>query len=303
MLQAGRAFVDGARAKSGEIALIGFGEAAEAFRIGWGRSVSRARAFDVELLDPDQAARMAERCRAAGVECCDSPEQALADAGLVLCLITADQALAAAKAAAPHLFTGTLWLDGNSCSPGTKRAAAAVIETGGGLYVDMAIMAPVYPRRHKTPVLLAGPAAEPAAAALRRLGMAPEVAGLAVGEASMIKMLRSVMVKGMEALTAECFLAARRAGVDAAVLRSLQSSDPSFDWKTRAAYNLERMIVHGGRRAAEMREVAATLRELGFPDRMAAATAVWQDEIGALSLADGAADLAERADRILDRLP
>lgn len=295
--------MDGARAESGEIALIGFGEAGEAFRMGWDRSVSRARAFDVKSLDPDQAARMAERCRAAGVECCASPGQALTDAGLVLCLVTADQALAAAEAAAPHLSTGTLWLDGNSCSPGTKRAAAAVIEAGGGSYVDMAIMAPVYPRRHETPVLLAGPAVEPAAAALRRLAMAPEVAGLTVGDASMIKMLRSVMVKGMEALTAECFLAARRAGVDAAVLGSLQSSDPGLEWEKRAAYNLERMMVHGARRAAEMREVAATLRELGLPDRLAAATAVWQHEIGAFSLADGAADLSERADRILDRLP
>ncbi len=285
------------------IAMIGFGEAAEAFRSGWDRQgIGEVRAFDVKVLDPAQADGMAARCRAAGVACCLGPAEALAGAGLVFCLVTADQAVAAARTAAPHLAPGALWLDGNSCAPGTKRAAAAVIEAAGGRYVDMAIMAPVAPKRHRTPVLLAGPAAEAAAVALRRLGMTPEVAGGEVGDASTIKMLRSVMVKGIEALTAECLLAARRAGVEAAVLASLQASDPGADWQARAAYNLERMMVHGVRRAAEMREVAVTLRDLGLPDRMAAATAAWQEEIGALGLDGGAPEVAARADRILDRL-
>lgn len=288
--------------ESVEVALIGFGEAAEAFRIGWDRRATRARAFDMKSLDPEQGVGITERCRAASVICCAGPADALEGARLVMCLVTADEALAAAEAAAPHLRAGALWLDGNSCSPGTKRAAASVIEAAGGTYVDMAIMAPVLPRRHRTPVLLAGRGAGAAASALRRLGMEPELAGDEVGGASMIKMLRSVMIKGMEALTAECLLAARRAGVEAEVLGSLRASDPGTDWENRAAYNLERMTVHGARRAAEMREVAATLRELGLPDRLSAATAAWQDELGALGLDSGIADLGTRADRILERL-
>ncbi|WP_220335017.1 DUF1932 domain-containing protein [Paracoccus thiocyanatus] len=177
-----------------------------------------------------------------------------------------------------------------------------MIEAAGGRYVDMAIMAPVHPRLHRTPILLAGPHAEAALAALTPLEMAPKIAGIRVGEASAIKMLRSVMIKGMEALTAECLLAARRAGVEEAVLASLQASDPGWDWTARGAYNLERMMVHGARRAAEMHEVAATLRELGLPDRMAAAAAAWQEEIAALYLPAGPDALADRADRILSRL-
>jgi 3-hydroxyisobutyrate dehydrogenase-like beta-hydroxyacid dehydrogenase len=158
---------------------------------------------------------------------------------------------------------------------------------------------PVHPRRPRTPVLLSGPGAAPAAGHLARLDMRPALASDRVGDASTIKMLRSVMVKGLEALTAECLLAARRAGVDAAVLGSLQASDPGFDWERRAGYGLERMMVHGVRRAAEMREVAATLRDLGLPDRLSAAAAVWQAEIGALALDAGEPDFAARADRIL----
>lgn len=294
----------GAEMTGGHIALIGFGEAAGAFASGWSRGHGhRLAAYDLKLGDPEQAAAMAGRCKAAGVTPCATPAAALTGNGLALCLVTADQALAAAEAAAPSVEAGALWLDGNSCSPGTKRAAAAVIEAAGGVYVDMAIMAPVQPKRHLTPVLLAGPRAEEAAARLARLGMWPVVAGPRIGDASTIKMLRSVMIKGFEALTAECLLAARRAGVAPAVLASLQASDPGWDWEARAAYNLERMMVHGGRRSAEMREVAATLRELGLPDRLAAATADWQAAIGALGLAGGEDDFARRADRILDGLP
>ncbi len=112
-------------------------------------------------------------------------------------------------------------------------------------------MAPVHPKRHETPILLSGPEAEAALPVLTSLGMLPRVTGVRVGEASSIKMLRSVMIKGLEALTAEAMLAARKAGVEGAVIASLQASDPGIDWEKRSAYNLERMMVHGERRAAK----------------------------------------------------
>ena len=282
------------------IALVGFGEAGQAFAGGWtGRTGLRLSSFDLKA----GTAALKDAALRLGTALADHPGPAVFQADAVFCLVTADQALVAAQTVAPHLPPGALWLDGNSCAPSTKRQAAEVIEAAGGRYVDLAIMAPVHPQRHRTPGLLAGPHAADAVMELAALNMDWQVAGPKVGDASSIKMLRSVMIKGFEALTAECLLAARRAGVEAAVLASLQASDPGWVWRDRAAYNLERMMVHGTRRAAEMREVAATLRGLGLPDRMAAATALWQDQIAGLALPGGADDLAERADRILDALP
>ncbi|GGO38412.1 6-phosphogluconate dehydrogenase [Gemmobacter aquaticus] len=281
------------------VAMVGFGEAGQAFVTGWGDAArGRTRACDLRAGDP----AMQDAAASHGVECGTDPATALADAGAAFCLVTADQALAAAIACAPHLPEGAFWLDGNSCAPGTKRAAAEVIERAGGRYVDLAIMAPVYPRLHRTPGLLAGPNAAAAFALGQALGMDWQVVGERIGDASAIKMLRSVMIKGLEALSAECLLAARRAGVETEVLASLQASDPGWNWRARGTYNLERMIVHGARRAAEMREVAATLRELGLPDAMAQATAGWQDRIAGLHLTGGDGDLVDRADRILASL-
>src|SRR5262245_22709738 len=108
------------------------------------------------------------------------------------------------------------------------------------------------------------------------------VVGPDVGSAAAIKMIRSVMIKGMEALTLECFLAAARAGVLEEVTTSLKNNYPTLDWTKIADYNLERMASHGERRAAEMEESAATMRELGLDQLMVTSMVRCQLEMGAL---------------------
>ena len=282
----------------GQLAFVGFGEAATAFVSGWrARRPDFLAAFDIRT-DAEMWARYA----AHEVTGAATAAEALASAQAAFSLVTADQALAAAEASAPSLPEGVLWFDGNSCAPGTKRRAAEVIESVGARYVDVAIMAPVHPARHHVPLLVSGPHAGAADALLRALDMRPTIVGPEVGQASSIKMIRSVMIKGLEALSAECFLAARRAGVDERVLASLEASDPEFNWRARAAYSLERMMRHGGRRAAEMREVAVTIDELGLGGDMSAASAAWQERIGALDLDPGDDELLARADKLLSRL-
>ena len=282
------------------LAIIGFGEAAEAFVAGWReRNDGAISCYDVKAGKPGEREDLHLRGDRMGVRICGTQAEALESAQSVFSLVTADQALVAAQDCAAHITAGTLWFDCNSCSPGTKRQASELIEAAGGIYIDVAVMAPVHPKLHRTPLLVSGPRTLEAMALLVALDMQPRHAGNTVGQASAIKMFRSVMIKGFEALTAECLLAARQAGVETEVLASLQASDPGIDWAKRSAYNLERMMVHGGRRAAEMREVARTVTEQGLPSRMSDAITDWQAQIADLGLAAGAADVGERADRIL----
>jgi len=286
-----------------QLGFIGFGEASQAFLGGFQMETPvSSSAFDIKSRNPEGAEKLASAYHTTGTKGAAAPQEVLRGTQAVFCLVTADQAVHAASEAAPFISHGVFWFDGNSCSPGAKKRSARLIDAAGGRYVDMAIMAPVYPKRHQTPVLLSGPHAEPAAEFLAALGMNITVVGPEIGTASSIKMIRSVMVKGLEALTAECFLAARKAGVDDKVINSLIASDPAMDWCHRGAYNLERMLVHGARRAAEMREVAITLQELGFDGAMASATADWQARLAALNLEAGADDLIARSDRILAAL-
>ena len=135
-------------------------------------------------------------------------------------------------------------------------------------------------------MLIAGPHAEAISPLLNELEMKLSVVGADTGHAAAIKMIRSVMIKGIEALTLECFLAAARAGVLDEVTASLKNNYPSLDWSKIAEYNLERMASHGERRAAEMEESAATLRELGLDPLMVDSTVKRQREMGAIGKHD-----------------
>ena len=272
-----------------KIALIGFGEAGLAIATSLGQQdgdKASLRAFDIKLADDDDAvsAAMAERIASAGVELSTSPTDAVGDADIVISVVTADQAATAAALAARHLPQGALYLDMNSCAPTTKQIAANSIEPAGGIYVDVAVMAPIEPRGHETPMLAAAPDPQAVAQRLAAAGLRPRFVGDEIGRASTIKMLRSVMVKGIEALTAECFRAAVSAGVADEVANSLDASQTDMGWAEQAAYNMERMTAHGVRRAAEMREVAKTLRALDIPPAMTTGTIAWQDNMGALDL-------------------
>ena len=166
----------------------------------------------------------------------------------------------------------------NSVAPPTKREAAAAIEASGGRYVDVAVMAPV-DKGMAVPLLLAGPHALAAQPLLEALGFSNvRVVGEEVGRASAIKMIRSVMVKGLEALSWECASAAEAAGVLDEVTASLDASEKPSPWADRIAYNRERMETHGARRAAEMEESAKTLQGLGLEPVMTRGTIALQRE-------------------------
>jgi 3-hydroxyisobutyrate dehydrogenase-like beta-hydroxyacid dehydrogenase len=284
-----------------DVTFIGFGEAGQAFAgaKGW---QGRARAYDRLTDQPETRAAKQADYRRAAVEGAESAAGALQASPLILSLVTADQALIAARLAAPHLAPGALYCDMNSVAPATKAAAAAAVEAAGGLYVDVAVMSPVDPGRLSVPLLLSGAEAAGAARALARLGFEDvRVVGGRVGQASAIKMIRSVMVKGIEALTAECLLAADAAGAVEEVLASLDASDRAMPWAKRADYNLDRMIVHGRRRAEEMEEAVKTLEDLGVDPALTRGTVRRQCEIGQLRLGGAAAGLSGKLDQIKGR--
>lgn len=288
------------------IAFIGLGEAASAIISGWGDArASLIRAYDVKTDQAETAGEIARRAEELGVQACHSPKAAVTDATVVFSTVTADQAVVAANESAPHLSPGTWWCDLNSCAPASKREAALVIGAAGGRYLDVAVMAPVHPKRNLVPCLVSGEDAEDGCAMLADLPMSVKPVGGEVGRASSIKLVRSIMVKGLEALTAECALAARAAGVAEDVFPSLKDGSPHIDMPERTAYNLERMVTHGARRAAEMDECAEMLSDLGLPNVMARGTADWQRMAADVKI-DPAGDTAQKwvsyADALLIRL-
>lgn len=283
------------------IGMIGFGEAGAAFAGVLSPEMrNRMRVYDWKTDIPATAPAKLAEYQALPVSGVNTAQEVVRGAALVLSLVTADQSLAAAESVCGALERHAIFCDMNSVAPQTKRAAADRIEKAGGRYADVAIMAPVHPARLGVPLLVSGSQAEAATEALRAVGFTDVRAiGGKVGDVSAIKMIRSVMIKGIEALSAECFLAAAVAGVSEEVIASLDASWPGADWARRGDYSLDRMLVHGRRRAAELDEVVRTLAGLELSGGMARATAEWQRALGNLALTAPPEGLAAKTSAIL----
>lgn len=273
------------RRNTPRVSFIGFGEAGQAIASGLrDTGIEQIAAWDI--LFPEASG---DKLKAAGekfgVRLARSAADAVAETDMVISAVTAASSFEAAQSVAPHLKGNPYYLDINSVSPGRKQETAKLLGDRAR-YVDVAVVAPIHPARHKTPLLIAGPYAEAITPLLQEMEMKLTIVRGETGQAAAIKMIRSVMIKGMEALTLECFLAASRAGLLEEVTASLKNNYPTLDFTKIADYNIERMASHGERRAAEMEESAVTLRELGMEPLMAEATVARQREMGALGKQD-----------------
>ena len=269
------------RRNTPRISFIGFGEAGQAIASGLREDgIEQIAAWDI-LFPESSGAKLKDAADKAGVRVARSAADAVADTDVVIAAVTAASSLEAARSVEPHLINNPYYLDINSVSPGRKQNTADLLD-GKARYVDVAVIAPIHPKRHQTPLLIAGPHADAVGPLLDELEMKFSIVPGGTGKAAAIKMIRSVMIKGMEALTLECFLAASRADLLEEVTKSLKNNYPTLDWTRIADYNIERMASHGERRAAEMEESAATLRELGLEPLMVESTVKRQREMGAI---------------------
>jgi 3-hydroxyisobutyrate dehydrogenase-like beta-hydroxyacid dehydrogenase len=258
------------------VCLLGFGEVGQALSQDLRARVRSLTAWDLQFADPDS---VPSRAAARGeVLAASDAQRAVAGVDLVISAVTAAQIGEAARSVAPHLEPGAYFFDLNSTSPASKQRAAGIVDAAGGRFVEASIMSPISPRRVASPMLLGGAHAAGFLPLARELGFSgAEIFPGELGAASAAKMCRSVIVKGMEALLLESLLTARQHGVDRTVLESLQSMFPGGNGREVARYMISRALIHGRRRAEEMREAAHTVSEAGLPSHMSSACAEWQD--------------------------
>jgi 3-hydroxyisobutyrate dehydrogenase-like beta-hydroxyacid dehydrogenase len=261
-----------------QISLLGFGEVGGIFGRDFAAAGLGVSTFDILLnAEPSRSAMLA-KARAANVRACDTLEEAVRGADLVISAVTASSAAGVAISVAPFLRAGQMYLDINSVSPDTKLSIARTFSESPATFVEAAVMAPVSPQRLKVPMLLGGADAAIAAERLLAIGMNVKPISERIGVASAIKMCRSIIIKGLEAITVESMFAARRYGAEKQVLESLAATYPGMGWDGALPdYLISRVAEHGKRRAAEMRAAAQAVADAGLEPLTALATAQRQD--------------------------
>ena len=259
--------------QAARIGIVGYGEVGKIFGAGLKAQVAQVSAWDLKFAQAAAAPAEKAHAQGQGIRACGSMQELCEASELMISAVTASNTLAVAEEAAHFIRPGTVFLDLNSASPGTKQKAGAAIEDRGAHYVEAGVMTSVPPHGIQVPMLLGGARAAELARVLAALGCDARAVSEKLGVASAIKMCRSVMIKGLEALVIESYTTARAYGVEDHVLPTLQETFPSIDWSEQGAYFFSRVVQHGQRRAEEMREAANTVREAGFAPLMAAAIA------------------------------
>jgi 3-hydroxyisobutyrate dehydrogenase-like beta-hydroxyacid dehydrogenase len=280
------------------IGFVGFGEAAYHIAKGLRQpGIAAISAFDVNTYSAGVGEKIQQRARETGTRLVDSNQELAEACDIMLSAVTANQAANAASQNATYLTPHHLYADLNSVSPGLKQEIARVIEATGARFAEIAMMAPVPPYGHKVPMLAGGAGAPDFVKKLAPFGISAEIVSGEVGTAAATKMFRSIIVKGMEALITECVLGASRYDADERVFASLAETFPGVKWKELADYMVGRVVVHGARRAREMEEVAATLREIDIQPIMAEAIVRrmdWSVEAGLKEIFNGEAPASYR---------
>nr|AUN37675.1 3-hydroxyisobutyrate dehydrogenase-related beta-hydroxyacid dehydrogenase [uncultured bacterium] len=267
------------------LGFVGFGEAA--FHLAKGlreAGVNRTLAFDIHMHTPRLGEKIQGRAKETRTDLVEFSAAVAAGSRVIISAVTADQAADAAEQTAPYLTPQHIYADLNSVSPRMKQKIGGIIARSGARFVEIAVMGPIPPHLHKTPMLIGGAAAPEFQAMFAPYGMQMDVVSTdQIGRAAAVKMFRSVIYKGLEALIFECVLGASQYGAEPRVFASLAANFPGIDWKNLADYMVGRVVVHGERRAREMDEVARTLEELGIEPMMASAAARrmdWAADLG-----------------------
>ena len=267
------------------IGFVGFGEAGYHLARGLrGAGPAHICAFDIHTQTPGRGEKIRQRARETEVTLCESPAELAAACDVICSTVTADQAEVAAEQNSRHLTQHHIYADLNSVSPSLKQYIGRVIAASGARFVEIAIMSPVKPHLHRVSMFLGGIHAPELVRLLAPFGMKLEIVSDQIGTASAIKMCRSIVVKGLEALLFECVLAAVPYDADRLVFTTLEETMPGMNWQRLAGYMIGRVIEHGHRRARELEEVATTLRAIGVEPLMTEAIGKRQDWGAALDL-------------------
>jgi 3-hydroxyisobutyrate dehydrogenase len=225
------------------VTVIGLGEAGATYA-----AALHAAGHNVKGFDPVAPTTPAGITRAA------TAAEACAGADIVLVMTGAAAARGVAAECLPVLGAGSCYADFTSSSPGVMQELGQLPSRAD--FADVAILGPVSAMGEKTPLMTSGPGAKAVADLLTPLGVDVEIAGGEPGAAMAHKLLRSVLMKGLEEWI-RAQIASQLAGDGQAVIERFLTGTAK----------------HAVRRSKEMQDTASYLGDLGVPAEMTAASA------------------------------
>ncbi len=256
------------------LAFIGFGELGQALASALtAAGAGEVRAWSRERDDPEARRRLSERIERAGSRQASSPQQAIDGAQAVLSVVPLGASAEIAGMCLPLIRPGGIFIDLSAAPPAAKEAAARSAATRGVLYADGAVLGTVAVSGAGVPIVVAGTGAATFRDLTGPARLSVDVLAGGAGQAARLKLIRSVYMKGRDALVLEMLLAAHRHGLEDAVVASIAGPAEQVSFHDLSERILGSLARHGARRADELEASSAELRATGIEPVMTAAGA------------------------------
>ncbi|MFP4573928.1 MAG: NAD(P)-binding domain-containing protein [Desulfobacterales bacterium] len=252
-----------------KLGFIGFGVAAYGLSKGLKEAgVEGICFFDSNYRNPLFQEVFEKRIAETGAAPSGSLGELIGNTDVVLSCVTGSVSVSVAKEASEFLSKNHIYIDVNSASPMVKKDVYEAIEKTGAGFVDGAIMGPVPAFLHQVPIFVSGDGADRFREMMAPYGMQITCIGSNPGDASALKMLRSIFMKGIAALLMEMLPAARHFGSWEMVVDSIAKTIESRSFLETVRTIFPKALVGAERMSNEMNDVVETLNDAGFPSEL-----------------------------------
>jgi 3-hydroxyisobutyrate dehydrogenase-like beta-hydroxyacid dehydrogenase len=253
------------------LGLIGFGEVGFGLAKGLrAAGLQQIRAFDTGA-EGAFSDLIRGNARESGVDLVASRKELAERSDVIVSSTPGRQCVPSAEAIAPFIRADHLYVDLASATPRIKIAALETAGANGAAIADGGIGGSPLMDGHRIEILVCGPGGEAFRDIMTPWGMNITHIGPKLGVASAIKIFRSVIAKGLEAVMVECILGAEKHGISEDVLQSYTRffTRPFADM---AKFLIATDVIHARRRAEEAEMSAEALRDAGIDPIMTNAT-------------------------------
>ncbi len=254
------------------LGLLGFGEAAARLAMDFSQAGFKdITAYSRSGAKAQPGDPVYQRAEAAGVKLAKSVGTLAKKSDIIIALTPGKAAVPALKKILKYLRPDHLYVDASSNSAHNMEQAAALIGNTAR-FVDASVMGPVDIMGLKVPFVASGPHAAEFYDRMTPHGMVITVVGSNPGDASAMKLIRSVLMKGLAMLLLETMEAAQRRNILDAVIEDSSVTFNDIPFQKIIKRYIGGTAVHCERRIHEMKECLELLQDMGSTDRATKST-------------------------------
>lgn len=255
-----------------KIGFIGFGEAA--FELSSGlkkKGLENIFVYDPLWEHELYGSLIQERVKQASVKLMPSEKDVLKEVDILFIAVPADKTFEVSTTIKPHIQEECMYIDITAANPTVKQKVWENIREKGVKFVDVAMMGPLVVYKHKVPILASGNGTEEFINYMERFGMNISKVSDTPGDASAVKLIRSIYTKGVSALLFEMLEAANKFDVENLVIDSLGETLDTKSFKETMNRLVTGTSIHALRRSNELEGTIAMLDSLNINSEMSKA--------------------------------